>query len=134
MTTVTYPSITTLIVDDQEDIRLLLRLLIEAANAGLSVVGEAASGRDALLQVEKVQPTVIIFDEMMPEMSGVEAARQVRRSRPSQIMILCSAYLDNEVIARARSAGMSAWLPKEQITELPDLIRRIVSDRDNPQP
>jgi two-component system vancomycin resistance associated response regulator VraR len=122
------PPITTLIVDDQEDIRLLLRLLIETANEGLTVVGEAANGREAIERAESMEPVVIVFDEMMPEMNGVEAATQVHRMRPAQVMILCSAYLDDDVIARARSAGMAAWLPKEKVTELPDLIRQVVSE------
>ena len=128
MTATMCSPITTLIVDDQDDIRLLLRLLIEAANDGLTVVGEAANGPDALAQVAEVEPCVIVFDEMMPEMTGVEAARRIRETRPSQITILCSAYLDNDVIERARAAGMNGWLAKEQITELPDLIRQLVHD------
>lgn len=128
MTTSMCSPITTLIVDDQDDIRLLLRLLIETANDGLTVVGEAANGPDALAQVAAIEPCVVVFDEMMPEMTGVEAARQVRETRPSQITILCSAYLDNDVIDRARAAGMDGWLAKEHITELPDLIRRLVHD------
>ena len=128
MTTSVCEPITTMIVDDQDDIRLLLRMLIETANDGLTVVGEAANGSDALAQVDQISPCVIVFDEMMPEMTGVEAARRIRQTRPAQITILCSAYLDNEVIERARAAGMSGWLAKEQIVELPDLIRRLVQD------
>ena len=126
MTTAAAP-ITTLIVDDQEDIRLLTRFLIEAANDGLTVVGEAANGREAIEQTHEVQPHVVVLDEMMPEMNGVETAVVIRKTRPSQITILFSAYLDEDVIARARTAGMSAWLAKEQIEELPDLIRQLVN-------
>ena len=122
------PEITTLIVDDQQDIRMLLRVLIDAANDGLKVVAEAASGREAIAEVDRVEPVVVVFDEMMPEMSGVEAATQVRRSRPAQIMILCTAYLDDGVIDRARAAGMNAWLAKQDVALLPDLIRSVVAD------
>src|SRR5690349_9903024 len=97
------PEITTLIVDDQQDIRLLLRVLIDAANEGLRVVGEASSGPEAIAEVDRIEPVVVVFDEMMPEMSGVEATSHVRRSRPAQIMILCTAYLDEGVVDRARS-------------------------------
>ena len=123
------PQITTLIVDDQQDIRLLLRILIDAANDGLSVVGEAASGREAIAAVEQIEPVVVVFDEMMPEMTGSEAAAQLRRMRPAQIMVLCTAYLDEQVIERARAAGMDAWLAKQDVAELPDLLRRLVAAR-----
>ena len=123
------PQITTLIVDDQQDIRLLLRILIDAANDGLSVIGEAASGREAIAAVERIEPVVVVFDEMMPEMTGSEAAAQLRRTRPAQIMVLCTAYLDEQVIERARAAGMDAWLAKQDVAELPDLLRRLVAAR-----
>ena len=123
------PQITTLIVDDQRDIRLLLRILIDAADDGLSVVGEAASGPEALAEVERIEPVVVVFDEMMPEMTGSEAAAKLRRLRPAQIMVLCTAYLDDQVIERARAAGMDAWLAKQDVAELPDLIRRLVASR-----
>jgi CheY-like chemotaxis protein len=126
MSPVASPTITTLIVDDQQDIRLLLRMLIDAADDGLLVVGEAASGREAIDAVERIQPVVVVFDEMMPEMTGVEAAAQVRVRRPAQIMILCTAYLAEGVIDRAREAGMDAWLAKQDVAQLPDLIRGLV--------
>lgn len=129
MTSLAAPEITTLIVDDQRDIRLLLRILIDAANEGLTVVGEAASGAQAIAEVERIEPVVVIFDEMMPEMTGSEAAAHVRRLRPAQIMVLCTAYLDESVIERARAAGVDAWLAKQDVAELPDLIRSLVAER-----
>ena len=128
------PVITTLIVDDQRDIRLLLRILIDAANDGLSVIGEAASGPEAIAEVERIEPVVVVFDEMMPDMTGVEAAAQVRRLRPAQIMVLCTAYLDERVIERAREAGMDAWLAKQDVADLPDLIRSLVAARRPQRP
>jgi two-component system response regulator DesR len=128
------PEITTLIVDDQRDIRLLLRILIDAANDGLSVIGEAASGPEAIAEVERIEPVVVVFDEMMPDMTGVEAAAQVRRLRPAQIMVLCTAYLDERVIERAREAGMDAWLAKQDVADLPDLIRSLVAARRPQRP
>jgi len=122
--------ISTLIVDDQADIRLLLRVLIDAADEGLVVVGEAASGLEALESIDAQQPLVVVLDEMMPNMSGTETATRVRESRPSQILILCTAYLDDAVIARARAVGMDGWLDKQEIAQLPDLIRSVVARRN----
>lgn len=119
--------ITTLIVDDQQDIRLLTRLLIEAANHGLSIVGEAASGSEAIEQAERCEPQVVIMDEMMPEMTGTEAVVILREMRPGQLTILCSAYIDERVIDRAKSAGVTACLSKDRIAELPKLIREVVA-------
>ena len=114
----------TLIVDDQADVRLLLRLLIDRANEGLVVVAEAASGPEALARVDESDPLVIILDEMMPDMNGLEAAAHIRARRPSQILILCSAYLDDDIIERARALGVAGCVSKQEFRELPDVIWR----------
>jgi DNA-binding NarL/FixJ family response regulator len=120
--------IRTLIVDDQSDVRLLLRTVIDRANRGLRVVAEASSGPEALVQAEECDPTVVVLDEMMSDMSGLETAEHLRARHPSQIVILCSAYLDEGVIARARQIGVHAWLSKDELRELPGLIRTLVCE------
>ena len=116
----------TLIVDDQDDMRLLLRTVIELANGCLTVVGEASNGPDALEQTAKSDPRVVVLDAMMPEMSGLETAARLRRRSDSLVLILCSAYLSDEVIAGARRVGFNAWLSKDQLHVLPQLIRSTV--------
>ena len=118
--------IPTLIVDDHADIRLLMRLILEQADEGLTVAGEAANGQEALDRVDDCDPLVVVLDEMMPDMTGVETATRLRARRPAQIMILCSAYLDDGVLARARDAGVRACVSKEDLHELPDVIHRAV--------
>ena len=118
--------IPTLIVDDQDDIRLLLRMVIDRANHGLHVVGEASSGSEALAAIDALNPMVVIMDEMMPGMTGLDTMSELRDRRPHQIVIICSAYLDDAIIAHARSVGASGWLPKDQIRALPELILNLV--------
>jgi CheY-like chemotaxis protein len=115
-----------MIVDDQDDIRLLLRLLIQRANEGLVVVAEAASGWEAIDRIGDSDPLVVILDQMMPELNGIDTATELRARRPAQIIILCSAYLDADLMARARAAGVHDFLPKEQLQRLPDVIRQAV--------
>jgi DNA-binding NarL/FixJ family response regulator len=118
-------NIRTLIVDDEEDIRLLLRLLIDRAGPGLSIVGEAASGREALRQAESCDPVVVVLDELMPDMTGIEAATELKARRPSQRIILFSAHLDESVVARAEQAGVDACVQKSLINTVPDVIRSL---------
>jgi CheY-like chemotaxis protein len=122
----TQMQIPTMIVDDQADVRLLLRLLIDRANEGLIVVAEAATGQEAIDQAERIDPMVIVLDQMMPEMNGVETATRLRATRPTQVIVLCTAYLDDEVIELARRAGVDHCVSKETVQHLPDLIRRAV--------
>ena len=111
----------TLIVDDQADIRTLLRVFIEQ-HAELSVVGEASSGDEALRRVVDLNPDVIVLDHMMPGMTGIEAARAIRALRPNQRIVLCSAYLDDAVIEEARQAGISRCIGKMDLEHIPELI------------
>lgn len=115
--------IRTLIVDDQDDIRLLLRTVIDLANDGLAVVAEASSGTEALTQADACDPSVVVIDEMMPEMSGLETARRLLARRPGQILVLCSAYLDEKIRQKAREVGINACLAKDHVHDLPDLLR-----------
>ncbi len=112
-----------LIVDDQEDVRLLIRMIIEAANRGLFVSGEAANGREALERIEALDPAVVVLDAMMPEIDGVSTAELIRKRRPNQPMILCSAYLDDELRRKAQEAGIMMCLAKSEFAEIPAAVR-----------
>jgi CheY-like chemotaxis protein len=114
-----------LIVDDDADIRLLIRLTIEVANAGLFVLGEAADGADALAQVDALDPCVIVLDQSMPGMGGIETAARLFKSRPGQDVILCSAYLDDNLRREAAAVGIKACLTKAEIDHIPETIKAL---------
>jgi CheY-like chemotaxis protein len=116
-----------LIVDDQEDVRLLIRMIIEAADRGLFVSGEAANGREAIEQLDAVDPTVVVLDAMMPDIDGLQTAQEIRRRRPGQPMILCSAYLDDELRRRAHEAGIAVCLTKGEFAEIPAAVRELAA-------
>lgn len=116
-----------LIVDDQEDIRALIRMIIEAADNGLFVSAEAARGDEALGMIDEVQPEVVVLDQMMPGLSGLETAALILQRRPGQRMILCSAFLDDNLRRRAEEAGIVLCLPKEKMMQLPEALRAAVA-------
>jgi len=117
-----------MIVDDQEDVRLLLRVLINMANEGLFVRGEAGGGAEALARLDEDDPIVIVLDQMMPDMNGLETAAKIRSMRPNQIIILCSAYLDRDVIEQAQAVGVQFCVGKEEGRQLPHIIRAAVGE------
>jgi CheY-like chemotaxis protein len=117
--------IRTMIVDDQADIRLLMKLMIDLANEGLVFSGEAANGEEALARVAAYDPSVIVLDEMMPGMRGLDVAEHILRARPGQVILLCSAHLDDTLRARAAAAGVKGWLHKDRLEQLPDLLREL---------
>lgn len=114
-----------LIVDDEEDMRLLMRVLIEAADKGLFVSGEASRGREALDRIRELDPTVVVLDQMMPGMTGIETATAIRRSRPWQLMLMCSAYLDDDLVRQAEQAGIKICLEKGELEAIPDTVKRL---------
>jgi CheY-like chemotaxis protein len=122
---------TMLIVDDELDMRMLVRLVIEMANNGLSIVGEAADGEEALRVWRDLAgppvPDVVILDNRMPELSGLEVARQILEERPSQLILLYSAFLDDTVRTRAAEIGISRCVSKDELDRLPTLIRELTS-------
>lgn len=117
-----------LIVDDEEDIRLLIRTLVRTANQGLHVSGEAATGSEAIDRLNELDPGVVILDERMPGMSGIDTARSILRKRPGQRIILCSAYLDEELRRHAEEVGIKIFLTKAQVNDIPELLLGMIGD------
>ena len=122
---------TTLIVDDELDMRTLVRLIIELANDGLSVAGEAADGEEALALWRSLKPPpvpdVLILDNRMPGLSGLDVAREILAELPSQVVILFSAHLDDDLRAAAATIGIRACVDKRDIRDLPTTIREVVN-------
>ena len=116
-----------LIVDDDDDMRFLVRMTIEAANHGLSVAGEAANGSDAISSIEHDRPGVVVLDYRMPGMSGLETAAEILRQDPEQKIILFSAYLDADTVARAEQLGIRTCLAKTDVDRLPDALWQLAA-------
>ena len=99
-----------LIVDDTDHVRAMLVDMLELD--GFEVVGEAASGQEAVERALDSSPDVIVMDYKMPGMDGLVAARRIRETRPSQAIILYTAYLDAELEKQARDAGVALCIGK----------------------
>ena len=123
-----YSAITVLVVDDEADIRQLVRVVLEGA--GLRVVDEAVDGLEALLSVDQLHPppvpTVIVLDNRMPGLTGLEVAERVLQQIPEQRIVLFSAYLTEDIEQRASELGISACAAKSDVARLPALIAGVV--------
>jgi DNA-binding NarL/FixJ family response regulator len=116
-----------LLVDDEPDVRLLLRKMIEAENDGLYVAGEASDGHEALAAMDRLNPSVIVIDERMPAMSGLEAAAIIIARRPGQPIVLCTAHLDEELRRRANAVGIASCVPKRDMATIPLLLKDLAA-------
>jgi len=110
-----------LIVDDEEDMRALVRATIEIANRGLQVTGEAADGEAAIARWRAERPEVIVLDQRMPGATGLETAQQILAEHPEQTIVLFTAFLDDAIRRSARRLGISV-LAKQDIQRLPQTL------------
>jgi DNA-binding NarL/FixJ family response regulator len=98
------------VVDDTEHVRTMLVDMLELD--GFSVVGQADSGESAVELVPDADPDVIVMDYRMPGMDGLSAAELIRRDRPTQAIILYTAYLDDKIESDAKRAGIAVCIGK----------------------
>lgn len=101
------------LADDHAVVRDGLRLLLEAQR-DITVVGEAADGRETVDRSLQLHPDVVIMDIAMPELNGIEAAHQIRQPCPSTQIIFLSMHSNAEHVFRALIAGARGYLLKEE--------------------
>lgn len=118
-------SLRVVVVDDQPDVRLLLRVALDQPGEGLEVVGDAPDAIGAIAAIDETRPDVVILDHMMPGTTGIELAGTLLARWPDLVIILCSAWISDELRASARDAGIRAAVSKSSISELPALIRAL---------
>lgn len=111
-----------LLVDDHNVVRYGLRALL-SSEPDFEILGEAASGREAVTLAEQLKPEVVIMDLAMPLLNGMEATRQIKRASPSAKIIVLSAYYDDEHVQRALAVEAAGYLLKHTATS--DLINAV---------
>ena len=113
----------TLIVDDEGDVRLLVQLLIDQENEGLRVVGQAASGQEALTMRRDLDVDVVVLDHRMPGLTGLETATALLAEEPSLPIVLYSAFAEPRMVAEARAIGVRECVEKGDSPRLIAVLR-----------
>ena len=111
-----------LLVDDHEVVRSGLRMLLEN-ELGLVIEGEANNGGQALELVEKLNPDVVIMDITLPDISGIDATRQIKASHPKVAVVALTIHEDQQYFFEMLQAGASGYVPKRAAPD--DLITAI---------
>jgi DNA-binding NarL/FixJ family response regulator len=113
-----------LIADDQKIVREGLVSLIGLL-PGITVVGAATDGDDAVSQALELEPDVVLMDLNMPRCNGVEATERLRRLRPDILVVVLTTYSDDSWVFSALQAGARGFLTKDAGAEE---IRRAITD------
>jgi two-component system response regulator NreC len=111
-----------LLADDHDILRDGLRVLLELSD-DISVVGEARTGREAVAEVERVHPDVVLMDISMPELDGVEACMRIRQQTPGVRVLFLTMHEAEEYFFRALRAGAAGYVIKR--TAAADLIAAV---------
>ena len=104
--------ISVVIVEDIKEIREGLKLLIDG-NEGFSCLHSFASAEDALRDIPKLNPNVVLMDIHLPGMSGIECIKQLKPICPDTLFIMSTVYEDDDTIFESLKAGASGYLLKK---------------------
>lgn len=110
------------LVDDHEVVRTGLRMLLEH-QPDMEIVGEASTGAEAMELAAQLQPDVIVMDITLPDISGIEATRQIKRAQPDAAIVALTIHEDEQYFFEMLQAGAAGYVPKRAASE--DLISAI---------
>jgi DNA-binding NarL/FixJ family response regulator len=117
------------LADDHAVVRDGLRFMLET-QSDISVIGQAANGRQTVRQVQLLRPDVVVIDIAMPELNGIEATQQIREACPSTRVVILSMHATSEHIFRALRSGAQGYVLKESAgNEVIDAVRAVHAGR-----
>jgi DNA-binding NarL/FixJ family response regulator len=120
---------TVLIVDDHRCFADLLAAALQTV-PGIRCLGTAGSAAEGIQRAAELSPSVVVMDIQMPGTDGLTATRQLRAASPDTAVVVVTAHLDREWIARAAQAGASAFIPKTG--SLTDMITMLKEAKPGP--
>ncbi|MGT2959139.1 DNA-binding response regulator [Streptococcus bovimastitidis] len=118
-------NITVILVDDHEMVRLGLKSFLNMQK-DISVIAEAATGRQGVDMALELKPDVVVMDLVMPELGGVEATLEILQKWPEAKILVLTSYLDNEKIYPVIEAGAKGYMLKtNSAAEILNAIRKV---------
>ncbi len=117
---------TVLIVDDAVFMRTMISDILK--QAGFEVVGEAASGVEAIEKYKELQPDLVTMDIVMPDMGGIDAVKEIMKTDPSARILMCSAMGQQGLVVEAIQAGARDFIVKPfQPSRVLEAVQRLLA-------
>jgi two-component system, NarL family, invasion response regulator UvrY len=117
-----------LIVDDNPAVRHYLRFILEQQSTW-RVYGEARTGEEALQRVQNSLPDVILLDFQMPDLNGLEVAREIHRSWPKIPILMVTVHMSNQLAAAARDAGIRGACAKSDVGSIVEAVNTLLQEK-----
>jgi two-component system response regulator NreC len=105
-----------LLVDDHAVVRSGLRMLLENER-DVEIIGEAASAREAIEAATRLNPNVILMDIGLPDLSGIDATREIKKRLPEVAIVALTIHEDEEYFFKMLEAGATGYVPKRAAPE-----------------
>ncbi|MCI0434323.1 MAG: response regulator [Gemmatimonadetes bacterium] len=116
---------TVLICDDALFMRTMLAEIME--QAGFEVVGQAATGAEAVRMYQELKPDLVTMDIIMPDMGGIDAVREIIRTYPDANIVMCSAMGQQALVIEAIQAGARDFVVKPfQPARVLEAVQRVL--------
>ncbi|MEX5935876.1 response regulator [Mammaliicoccus sciuri] len=104
-------TIRVLFVDDHEMVRIGISSYL-STQEDISVIGEAASGREGIEKAEELEPDVILMDLVMDDMNGIEATQHIKKHQPSVKIVMLTSFIEDNEVYQALDAGVDSYILK----------------------
>ena len=111
-----------LIADDHDIIRKGVKAVL-SSRPGWEVCAEASTGREAVARAEQHRPDIVVMDISMPDLNGLEAARQIRKMLPKTEVMILSLHFSDQLVREIVDAGVHAYVLKSDADE--DLLKAV---------
>ncbi len=105
-----------LLVDDHQVVRSGLRMLL-GNESDVEIVGDAGTAHEALAAIEQVKPNVVLMDIGLPDLSGIDATRMIKKNNPEVAVVALTIHEDEEYFFKMLEAGAGGYVPKRAAPE-----------------
>ncbi len=117
-----------LVVDDNATVRHYYRAILEQQN-GWEVSGEARTAHEALQRLEESLPDLVLLDFKMPDLNGIELAREIIRQWPALPILMVSVYFSKQLAIAARAAGIRGACAKSDIGSIVKAVDTVLHEQ-----